>query len=115
MGEKNRATVREEKTIEAMATMYCRRHHGSTKEICTDCRELLDYARERLERCRFREAKPTCARCPVHCYSPAIRERVRDVMRFAGPRMTWRHPVLAFFHFLRGLRRPQNNPPKRPA
>ena len=43
----------------------------------------------------FGDDKPTCANCKVHCYSEAMRERVRDVMRYAGPRMLWRHPVLA--------------------
>jgi hypothetical protein len=34
-----------------------------------------------------------------------MREKVRGVMRYSGPRMTFRHPVLALFHFIDGLRR----------
>jgi len=27
-----------------------------------------------------------------------MRGRITEVMRFAGPRMTWRHPLLAIQH-----------------
>ena len=96
---------RERRTIQAMIGLYCRNRHRQGAALCPECRELLDYAMMRLDRCRFQDAKPTCARCPVHCYKPAMRERVRDVMRFAGPRMLLRHPILAVWHLLDGLRR----------
>ena len=88
---------REKKTIAAMVAIYCEDHHGGAP-FCDECRELLDYALARLDRCRFGEDKPVCAQCTVHCYKPALRERVREVMRYAGPRMTLRHPVLAATH-----------------
>ena len=97
--------AREFKTIAAMLRMYCRTHHGSKDApLCHDCIELHDYARRRLERCLFGEAKPTCVHCTVHCYKAVMRERVRQVMRWAGPRMLWRHPVLAVWHFIDGRR-----------
>jgi hypothetical protein len=93
--------AREFKTIAVMLRMYCRTHHGSKDaSICCDCIELHDYARRRLERCVFGEAKPTCVKCTVHCYKADMRERVRRVMRWAGPRMLWRHPVLAVRHLI---------------
>jgi hypothetical protein len=64
----------------------------------------MDYATRRIDRCIFGEAKPTCARCTVHCYNATMRERVRSVMRYAGPRMLWRHPILAIAHMLDGRR-----------
>lgn len=88
----------------AMLSIYCRKRHGQGDTLCDACRELLDYARCRLDRCPFGEAKPTCAGCPIHCYKPSMRERVREVMRFAGPRMLLRHPVLAVRHLLDGRR-----------
>ncbi len=96
--------AREARTVEAMVRLYCRGRHHSPGGLCLECRELLDYARSRLARCPYQEGKTTCARCPVHCYRPAMRERVRAVMRYAGPRMLLRHPVLAFWHMLDGLR-----------
>jgi hypothetical protein len=98
--------ARENRTINAMIRIYCRAHHGCGPELCAGCRELQDYAEARLAGCPFRENKSTCANCPVHCYKPSMRERVREVMRFSGPRMTWRHPVLALFHLIDGRRRP---------
>ncbi len=92
--------AREFKTIATMITMYCGAHHGPAAVLCDDCRALHDYAGRRLDRCVFGDAKPTCAKCTVHCYKPAMRDRVQQVMRWAGPRMLWRHPILALWHQL---------------
>ena len=94
---------RELATLEAMMRMYCRHHHGG-RALCAECAELRDYARRRLERCVFGDAKPTCANCTVHCYKAAMRERVRTMMRWAGPRMLFRHPVIAVRHLVDGRR-----------
>ncbi len=106
-----RRLQREERTIAVMVGMYCRDHHGaagaaraSGDALCADCTELLEYARRRLDACRFGADKPTCAKCPVHCYAPAMRERVREVMRYSGPRMLGRHPVLGVAHLIDGRR-----------
>ena len=94
--------AREWKTMEAMIRIYCRDHHAGG--LCPECRGLMDYACVRLDRCRFGVDKPTCARCPVHCYQKTYREQVRVVMRYAGPRMLWEHPVLSLWHWVDGLR-----------
>lgn len=92
---------RESQTVAALIRLYCAHHHKPADgALCSDCRPLLDYARQRLGRCPFQEGKTTCAQCPVHCYQPRMRERIRDVMRFAGPRLLLRHPFLSLFHLL---------------
>jgi len=111
--------ARELKTIAAMVRMYCRGHRHERKhdgELCPECAALFDYAARRLERCVFGDAKPTCANCVVHCYSAEMRERVRVVMRWAGPRMLLRHPILGIRHQLDGRRPAPMLPgkPKRP-
>ena len=106
--------ARELKTIESMVRMYCRHHHQHTA-LCPECAELSDYARRRLERCVFGDAKPTCANCVVHCYGAEQRERIRVVMRWAGPRMLLRHPVLGISHLLDGRRPVPALPGKRHA
>jgi hypothetical protein len=95
--------TREFRMIATMLRMYCHGHHarGQTR-LCPECLTLHDYARRRLERCVFGDAKPTCAKCTVHCYKASPREQIRQVMRWAGPRMIWRHPVLAARHILNG-------------
>jgi hypothetical protein len=100
-----RRPAREERTIAAMVALYCRDRHGAAVRrdadgACAECAELLAYARLRLAHCRYGTDKPTCARCPRHCYKPEMRERVRDVMRYSGPRMLKAHPVLAVAHLV---------------
>ena len=84
-----------------MVGCYCRGHHRTDPALCPDCQALIDYAAQRLARCRFGAEKPTCAQCPVHCYQRHWRDQVKTVMRYAGPRMVWRHPLLSLRHWLR--------------
>lgn len=105
---------REQRTVERMIELYCRDHHQPAPLLCDECRELRDYARLRLERCPFQENKTTCGNCPIHCYKQEMREKIREVMRYSGPRMIWRHPLLAIGHLLDG-RRKQPGPRKHPA
>ncbi|HXY54044.1 MAG TPA: nitrous oxide-stimulated promoter family protein [Nitrospirota bacterium] len=102
---------REHETMEAMIRVYCRGHHGvAEKSLCTECKDLEAYARQRLDRCPFQERKTTCANCTVHCYKPDMGEKIRGVMKYAGPRMAYLHPFLALFHFVDGFRK---NPQRR--
>ncbi len=89
-----------------MVGIYCAaRHDPPMDEVCNKCRDFLDYAELRLDKCPYGEDKPTCANCPVHCYKPARRAQVRAIMRYAGPRMLFRHPWLAISHQFDGLRK----------
>ena len=105
---------REHITVEAMIDIYCHQRHRTRKGLCPECTALRDYARQRLQKCPFQQGKPTCAKCPVHCYKPAMRQRIREVMRFAGPRMLYRHPGLALQHMVDGLRREPARPERLP-
>jgi hypothetical protein len=100
--------ARELATIRAMAGIYCHDHHGASPTaqgvLCAECQDLMDYATRRLDRCVFGDDKPTCANCKVHCYTATVRERVRVMMRYAGPRMLWRRPLLAIAHVVDGRR-----------
>ena len=92
--------IREQKTVDLMIRMYCRAHHSTGRELCDACEELSRYARRKNEICPFGALKPICSACTVHCYKPAQREKIHQVMRYAGPRMIWRHPWLAIQHLL---------------
>lgn len=91
----------EVRTIRAMIRIYCRAHHGTGCSLCADCEGLLAYAEQRIAKCPFGIDKPVCNQCTVHCYKPEMREQIRVVMRYAGPRMPLRHPLLAIRHLLR--------------
>ncbi len=92
----------EQHVVELMIRLYCRNKEGN-KELCSSCAELLHYATTRLEHCKFGENKTTCKQCPIHCYRPQMKERIREVMRWAGPRMIWHHPIAAIKHLAREL------------
>lgn len=98
---------REHKTISKMIGLYCHAHHHTSQgSLCENCQFLLDYAHKRIDRCPFGWQKPTCTKCPVHCYKPDRREEIRQVMRYAGPRIILHHPILTLLHFLDGLKAP---------
>jgi predicted amidophosphoribosyltransferase len=99
---------REWHTMQVMVGIYCRGHGhacAAGDELCPDCRSFLQYAERRLEKCPYGVEKPTCARCPIHCYKREPREFARQVMRYAGPRMALRHPWLSLAHFADKARR----------
>lgn len=93
---------REKKTVKAMVKIYCRGRHATSRgRLCRDCEELLQYSLRQIDKCPFGAEKGACSQCRVHCYKPAMRERIREVMRYAGPRMITRHPILAANHLLK--------------
>ena len=107
--------ARELKTILAMTRLYCRAHHQpGPDKLCQECAALMEYATRRLERCVFGDAKPTCTNCTVHCYSAEKREQIRQVMKWSGPRMPLRHPILSLYHMFDG-HRPAPRLPEKPA
>lgn len=111
---------REKKVISRMIAIYCHRHHGSPADsndisgnrdnhsdsLCDECRVLLDYAHQRLDHCPHGNRKPSCRKCPIHCYSPSRRQQMRAVMRYVGPRMLFLHPLTAIRHLLDELKKP---------
>ena len=96
----------EKKVVSQMIGIYCRGNHkeGSRKAgrkgLCPDCAELEAYARMRSDKCPFMETKTFCSNCKVHCYQPEKREKIRQVMRYAGPRMIFHDPINAIRHVL---------------
>ncbi len=108
MSKQHPRIAREKKTIDAMIHIYCNSHHetkGNT--LCPECIKLLSYAFMRLDKCPFQEEKSTCGKCLVYCYQPQMREKVKKVMRYSGPRMLLRSPILALHHVFDGRRKPQ--------
>lgn len=87
------------KLIPVMIKRYCRGRHGTKGDkLCEDCRALTEYALFRLEKCPFKVNKKFCSFCKVHCYKPDMREQIKDVMKWSGPRMIFTHPAFAFKH-----------------
>ena len=96
-----RKREKEKQTVRFMIEIYCHRKHKTRgEELCTDCSELASYAAARTDRCPRMEEKTFCSGCKIHCYKPEMREKIREVMRFSGPRMLIYCPKM----FLRHLR-----------
>lgn len=91
---------REKKMVSQMIALYCRKNHGTKDTLCAECAALNLYARQRSDKCPFMETKTFCSNCKVHCYKPEMREKIRMVMRFSGPRMIFYHPVAAIRHMI---------------
>ena len=94
-----KAWEKEKKLIPVMIKKYCHGKHGTKgEELCEECKALTEYALFRLEKCPFKVNKKFCSFCKIHCYKPDMRERIKDVMKWAGPRMIFTHPIFAFRH-----------------
>lgn len=91
---------REKQILSLMIHIYCKKVHKSENELCSQCSELMEYAFARSDRCPFMESKTFCSNCKVHCYKPEMRERIRQVMRFSGPRMMLYYPITAVRHII---------------
>lgn len=111
--------------VSEMIALWCRGHHGEVPRVpdapivplgrtevvlCPECSELHAYALARIGRCPHMGTKTFCSACPTHCYKPAMRERIREVMRWSGPRMLLFRPIPAIRHALVTLRAKRKNP-----
>lgn len=80
-------------TVKTMIEIYCKDNHGSIG-LCDECEKLAQYAEERLKNCKFKEKKPVCGKCTIHCYKSEMREKIKNVMKYSGPRMIYKHPLM---------------------
>ena len=91
---------REQYVVSQMVEIYCHGNHGTKGEMCDECKEIAEYAKSRSEHCPFMENKTFCANCKVHCYKPEMREKIKKVMRYSGPRIMFYHPFMAVWHVI---------------
>lgn len=91
---------KEKELVSEMIALYCHRQHKTKNGLCEECAKLDAYARERSDKCPFMETKTFCSNCKFHCYKPDMREKIRIVMRYSGPRMITTHPYLAIKHVI---------------
>jgi len=96
---RNKRLEREKKTLKVMIELYCKAHHNA-KELCSDCTSLLEFAFHKLDKCPFGNEKPTCLECTIHCFRKEQKEKIREIMRYSGPRMLTKHPFYAIMHIL---------------
>jgi hypothetical protein len=107
MPDQHPRIIREKKTIEKMVNVYCKgKHNTKGNQLCDYCKDFLSYAFLRLDNCPFQEEKSTCGKCLVHCYQPQMRDTAKKIMRYSGPRLIFRSPILSLHHVFDGRKKP---------
>jgi len=106
----------EKETITQMIVIYCKGHHKEEWKkkkrelqmnensyrknccLCEQCFELHEYSMERLANCKFANEKKFCSQCTIKCYHPKYKDKIKEVMKYSGPRILSHHPVLVIKH-----------------
>lgn len=106
MNQNNIAAKREQekRIVSLMIRTYCRGHHGTRQGLCPECQTLQEYALLRADRCRLSKQRPFAPTAECIATKPAMREKIRAVMRYSGPRMLFSHPVLVVRHGIESIR-----------
>lgn len=93
---------KEKSIIKLMIKIYCKGNcdKNNQNEMCFSCKNLLNYANEKIDKCPFIESKTFCSKCKIHCYDELNRKQIKKVMKYSGPRMLFYNPVLVFKHLL---------------
>ena len=69
------------------------------RRLCQECAAFLEYAIAKRLKCPLEAEKPTCKRCRIHCYDKPRREKVREVMGYAGRRLMMRGRLDYVWHY----------------
>ncbi|MDR1852953.1 MAG: nitrous oxide-stimulated promoter family protein [Propionibacteriaceae bacterium] len=117
---------REQATMRLMIGIYCKGHHllpadadveaepeaqqkrkpsVRQRPLCLECEVLYNYSKRHIQFCRRMGVKTFCSACPVPCFKGTNGERIREVMRYSGPRMLLHDPVMAIHHLFVQLRK----------
>jgi hypothetical protein len=99
---KKNGTAREKRIIAKMIKIYCGKKHKSDG-LCSDCSNLLVYCENKINSCRWIKNKPNCSSCTTVCFSKENREKLRNIMRFSGPRLLYLDPAALFLWIFRKL------------
>lgn len=116
MSELTTAEIKDLKILARFIELFCHARHdrktlgeaslpkilqqgnGPGKTICRDCAELLEHGMKKRALCPL-VPKPTCRSCPIHCYSPEYRQKIREIMAYSGKRMILRGRVDYLWHY----------------
>lgn len=97
MGKSSRKSVEDRLTMEAIGKIYCRGHHKDRQRdsvlLCPECRSVIEETLKRTEACPNGHVG-NCQDCDIKCQRGEAQENIRHIMRYAAPRMVFRHPVM---------------------
>jgi hypothetical protein len=106
------AQIKDLKLLLNFVRIYCGAKHGNqigtniqvesitVKEtlLCDECAEVARHALAKRRNCPL-TPKPSCKKCPVHCYGRYYRAKIREIMAFSGRRMILRGRVDYLRHY----------------
>jgi len=70
----------------------------SAGTICPECAELLEHGIKKRTLCPL-NPKPSCKKCHIHCYGPAYRQKIREIMAFSGRKLLLRGRIDYLWHY----------------
>ncbi len=90
-------------TLNKFFNIYCQnKHQNQTRKkynitynntsfqldtnLCNECKELLEYAIQKLQNCPYKE-KPKCRKCPNPCYDKQEYKQMAKIMRYSGMKL----------------------------
>ena len=92
--------------------VYCAGKHGAVertpfslpeglgeRKICSECAAFMEYAVSKRINCPLEAEKPSCKHCRIHCYDRPRREKVREIMSYAGRRLMLRGRLDYVWHY----------------
>lgn len=95
--------------VAKMVEIYCHSNKHTKKGLCQECSSLLEYAKGQVKKCPHMEEKTFCSTCKTHCYRPEMRDKIKQIMRYAGPKMLLHHPILTVKHGINTLKEKREN------
>lgn len=98
---------RDRRTLEAIGRIYCGGNHVDAAKdsagMCPECREAIEQTLARASSCPHGH-EGNCQDCKTQCQRGEAQERIRVIMRYAAPRMAFRHPIMTFEYLRKKLR-----------
>lgn len=89
---------KDRRTLEAIGQIYCSGNHARVLKdeggMCVECREAIEQTLDRTRSCPHGH-ELNCEDCSTHCQRGDAQARIKAIMRYAAPRMAFRHPIMA--------------------
>lgn len=90
-------TDKEKELLTIMISIYEKGHQQ-------DLSELKEYVFKRIDCCPRKEEKTFCSSCPIHCYQKKYRDQIKEVMKYSGKRMLFKHPLITIKHLINTIK-----------
>ncbi|NLC65713.1 MAG: nitrous oxide-stimulated promoter family protein [Clostridium sp.] len=83
-----------------MIEINCKHKHLYNGSLCQECEKIKNYANMKIDKCPHMESKTFCSQCKTHCYDKLHRDKIREIMKYSGPRIIIFHPVATVKHII---------------